>query len=452
MKDDLQPDLGVAVGDILDAKYRVDHILGVGGMGVVVAAHHLKLDERVAIKLLLPEALGDTEAIVRFEREARASVKIKNEHIARVTDVATLESGVPYMVMEYLEGEDLAARLEREGPMAVERAADFVLQACEALSEAHRLGIIHRDLKPANLFCVRRAGGGETIKLLDFGISKMPSLRGSGPGMSITKPRSIMGTPVYMSPEQMESVSAVDERSDIWGVGVLLYELLTGKVPFIADNFVDLCLRIGTLPPPPMLTVRPDLPLAFEGVVLKCLQKAREDRFQNVSELMLALAPHGSSGARALPEALSKVHGHSDVPLTSAVSSKPSTPPSLSWWHTGRAHATSRRTKLLGAAAIGTLGFVGLVATWARRESTSEAKTPRHGIANGVTSASSKVASMASPIRTPVVSASSDRSFLVPSELPVNRAPPRKVLKVPRLAPSASSSPDAPEIERNPYR
>ena len=168
-----QPDAGVREGEILAGKYRVDQVLGAGGMGVVVAAHHVQLDERVALKFLLPDALGDAEAVARFAREARAAVKIKSEHVARVIDVGTLENGAPYMVMEYLEGAISPRGSSSAAPLPVEQAVDFVLQACEAIAEAHALGIVHRDLKPANLFCIRRADGQLSIKVLDFGISKV---------------------------------------------------------------------------------------------------------------------------------------------------------------------------------------------------------------------------------------------------------------------------------------
>ncbi len=173
---------GVREGDILAGKYRVERVLGIGGMGVVVAAHHMQLDERVALKFLLPEALGNAEAVARFAREARAAVKIKSEHVARVTDVGTLPNGAPYMVMEYLEGGDLAAWIKQRGALPVEQAVEFVLQTCIAVADAHALGIIHRDLKPANLFCVRRSDGQLSIKVLDFGISKMTDVSGSAPG------------------------------------------------------------------------------------------------------------------------------------------------------------------------------------------------------------------------------------------------------------------------------
>ncbi|MGH7270161.1 MAG: serine/threonine protein kinase, partial [Polyangiaceae bacterium] len=200
-------DIGVQAGDVLAGKYRVEQVLGVGGMGVVVAAHHLQLDEKVALKFLLPHALTNAEAMARFEREARAAVKIKSEHVARVSDVGKLENGSPYMVMEYLEGTDLAGWLEKRGALSIEEAVEFVLQACEAIAEAHALGIVHRDLKPANLFCVRRADGRLSIKVLDFGISKVT--KGGIQDVSMTRTTAIMGSPLYMSPEQMQSSKQV---------------------------------------------------------------------------------------------------------------------------------------------------------------------------------------------------------------------------------------------------
>src|SRR5580658_3035975 len=159
---------GVVEGDVLEGKYRIERVLGVGGMGVVVAAHHIQLDEKVALKFLLPSALGNPDAVARFAREARAVVKIKSEHVARVSDVGALQDGAPYMVMEYLEGGDLEAWLQERGPLPIEQTVEFVLQACEAIAEAHALGIVHRDLKPANLFCIRRADGLLSIKVLAF--------------------------------------------------------------------------------------------------------------------------------------------------------------------------------------------------------------------------------------------------------------------------------------------
>lgn len=186
---DPQELLGVGEGDVLAGKYRVERILGVGGMGAVVAARHLQLDSKVALKFLLPAMLGDREAVERFAREARAAVQITNEHVARVTDVGTLDNGAPYIVMEYLEGGDLAAWVQERGALPIEQAIDFVLQSCIAVADAHALGIIHRDLKPANLFCVRRSDGQLCIKVLDFGISKVTRRSGSSRHRGWPSPR-----------------------------------------------------------------------------------------------------------------------------------------------------------------------------------------------------------------------------------------------------------------------
>jgi len=204
---------GVRPGDVLVGKYRVERVLGAGGMGVVVAAHHIQLDEKVALKFLLPEALQNHEAIGRFVREARAAVKIKGEHVARVSDVGQLENGAPYIVMEYLDGIDLAAWLKQRGALPTELAVDFVLQTCEAIAEAHLLGIVHRDLKPANLFCVQRADGQLIIKVLDFGISKVTTP--GAVGHEMTRTNAMVGSPYYMSPEQMQSMHG--RTSGRWG-------------------------------------------------------------------------------------------------------------------------------------------------------------------------------------------------------------------------------------------
>jgi eukaryotic-like serine/threonine-protein kinase len=298
----------VQEGQILAGKFRIERVLGQGGMGVVVAATHLQLDERVALKFLLPEALANPEAVERFAREARASVKIKSEHVARVSDVGTLESGSPYMVMEYLHGEDLAAWVRRNGPMAVPEAIEFLLQACEAIAEAHALGIVHRDLKPANLFVTRRADGSPCIKVLDFGISKL-TVPGRAPEFGMTKTSTVMGSPLYMSPEQMSSSRNVDMRADIWALGVILYESLTGRVPFEAETMPQLCGMILQDPPRPIHELRPDLPKLLQNVVLRCLEKNRELRYSNVAELAHALAPFGLAAAQRSAERISRVLG-----------------------------------------------------------------------------------------------------------------------------------------------
>jgi len=281
----------VGPGQILGGKYQLERVLGQGGMGMVVSAIHLALGQRVAIKFLLPEALTHREAVERFLREARAAVRLRSEHVGRVVDVGTFDDGAPYMVMEFLEGSDLGHTL-RQGPLPVVHAVDFVLQACEAVAEAHALGIIHRDLKPANLFYTRRADGSPLIKVLDFGISKA---HGEGQDFSLTRTSAVIGSPGYMSPEQLRSSRDVDARSDIWSLGVILYELTTGRQPFTATSITELALKVAMDSTPPLQL--PMAPAGFERVIDCCLEKEAAQRFGNVAELAAALVPYGPPSA-----------------------------------------------------------------------------------------------------------------------------------------------------------
>jgi eukaryotic-like serine/threonine-protein kinase len=294
----------VREGDVLAGKYRVERVLGEGGMGVVLAAQHLQLETRVAIKLLLPELLASPEAVSRFVREARAAARITNEHVVRVTDVGTLESGAPYMVMEYLDGVDLASALKADGPMSIKQAVELLLEACEALAEAHALGIVHRDLKPANLFWVNRSDGQRILKVLDFGISKL--LHAPLTGMN-TKTSALLGTPHYMSPEQMTSSRTVDARTDIWALGIILYQLLVNEVPFGGDTLPAVCISVATDPPPPIRSRRPDVSPALEAVILRCLQKDPNQRFASVGDFALALARFSPLRAQSSREPVNRV-------------------------------------------------------------------------------------------------------------------------------------------------
>jgi len=295
---------GVREGEILAGKYRIERVLGVGGMGAVVAARHQQLDTKVAIKFLLPAMLANREAVSRFAREAQAAAKITSEHVARVFDVGTLENGAPYMVMEYLEGGDLAAWILNRGPLPIEQAVEFVLQACVAVAEAHGLGIVHRDLKPANLFCLLRSDGQFLIKVLDFGISKATEASGLS---SVTITSATMGSPLYMSPEQMQSPKGVDAGTDIWALGIVLFELLTARVPFNGETFGELAVKVATRPPPPMRDYRPDVPPGLEAAIRKCLQPDRHRRHRNVGELAVALQPFASARGRTSIERISGI-------------------------------------------------------------------------------------------------------------------------------------------------
>ena len=266
----------VQVGQLIAGKYRIEQTLGRGGMGVVMAALHEQLNQRVALKFLTDNAYQQPEAVARFVREARAAVQIQSEHVARVMDVGTLDSGAPYMVMEYLRGRDLKDVSTRRGALAVGEAVDFVLQACDAVAEAHSLGIVHRDLKPSNLFLTERPDGSPMVKVLDFGISKAlhPGERGSQ--MQMTASAAIMGSPQYMSPEQIRSSKNVDARADVWALGTILHELLTGSPAYVADTVPGLLAMIVADPPPPLCAARPDAPAELEAIILRCLEKDRE--------------------------------------------------------------------------------------------------------------------------------------------------------------------------------
>ena len=299
-------------GAILDEKYRIERVIGQGGMAVVLSAMHLHLDERVAIKLMLPQWAEDPELVERFMHEGRAATKIRSEHVVRVHDVGLVFER-PYLVMEYLEGSDLDQLIAARGKLPVETAIDYLLQACEAIAEAHVGGIIHRDLKPANLFLTHRADGSACVKVLDFGISKRMTARGRA-GRRETLPSMVMGSPHYMSPEQMQASHAVDERSDVWALGAILHELVAGTPPFQGETITALCAMILQDPPPPLTLLRADVPGAVEAVVLRCLEKDPARRFPNVAELAAALADLGSEAAQASAVRIARVlEGAADV-------------------------------------------------------------------------------------------------------------------------------------------
>jgi len=285
-------------GQIFAGKYRIERTLGIGGFGVVLAAMHTQLEERVAIKVLLPEAASHPTAPTRFIREARLAAKIRSEHVARVTDVGQLDDGTPYMVMEYLSGEDLAGLLKRAHAQAVGDVCEWVLQACEALAEAHGLGMVHRDLKPANLFLTRRIDGSPCIKVLDFGISKIQNEAGSA-DKGMTRTSEVMGTPYYMSPEQMKSTRDVDVRADVWALGTILYELVAGFPPFDSETMTGLIVAIMQDAPRDLGSSRPDLPRDLVQAISTCLQKDPGARFQDVMQLAEALAPHAPPRAHS---------------------------------------------------------------------------------------------------------------------------------------------------------
>ncbi len=275
----------VAEGDVVLDKYRVERVLGQGGMGVVVAATHVDLDQKVALKFLLPSALAHADIVERFAREAKAAAKIQSQHVVRVLDTGRMPSGAPFMVMEYLEGEDLGHVLKRTGPLATNVVADYLLQACEAIGEAHAAGIVHRDLKPANLFLAKQRDRRSIVKVLDFGISKLEDPK-------------------------------VDARSDIWSLGVILYELIAGKRPFEGDTMPEVVGQVLNNEPARLSTLKEGVSIDLELVVARCLASSTKDRFQSVADLARALAPFttDASAASASVARISRVLGAASIP------------------------------------------------------------------------------------------------------------------------------------------
>ncbi len=290
-------------GEIIGGKYQVLELLGVGGVGFVVAANHVELGQRVALKFLRPEMLANPEVVGRFSQEALAAVKIKSEHVARVFDVGNMPDGAPFIVIEHLEGKNLEEILSEQGPLPIKRAIDYVMQACEALADAHACGVVHRDVKPENLFLTQRSQGIEVIKMLDFGVSKV-ALTGSAFDNRLPLVRTMLpvGSPVYMSPEQIRASKDVDVRTDIWSTGCVLYELLTGRPAFDAPSVTELAATILEQDPVPVRSVRPEVPPALEAIITRCLEKNPHKRYQNIAELALALYPFGPRRARLYAE------------------------------------------------------------------------------------------------------------------------------------------------------
>ncbi len=280
-------------GTLLRGKYRVERVLGSGGMGVVVLATHVRMAKLVAIKLLQPETRDRPDVVVRFAREARAASQLRGEHAVRILDVDDGDEGDPFLVMEYLEGSDLHDVLQKEGPLPVETAVTYALQVCEGIAEAHALGIVHRDIKPANLFLTTRADGSPLVKILDFGISKATEAEGDH---LVTKPQTAIGSPSYMSPEALKDSTDVDARTDIWSLGIVIHQLLTSTLPFQATSTAALAARIVADAPQALRAVRPDVPAQLEELVLRCLAKSPDGRFADMTELAHALAPLAPGG------------------------------------------------------------------------------------------------------------------------------------------------------------
>jgi serine/threonine-protein kinase len=296
---------------VLAGKYRIERLIGSGGTGVVAQATHLKLERQVALKLLRSEVSDSPETVARFAREARAAARLKGEHVTRILDVGELDDGTPYLVMEFLEGSDFRAYLAESGRLGITDAVGYVLQACEAVAEAHAAGIVHRDLKPGNLFLTHTPDSAPLVKVLDFGISKAVTGEQSEEAVSLTSSATGMGTPLYMSPEQMRNAREVDARTDLWALGAILYEFVAGRPPFVARSLPELCVMLMQQDPVPVRLLRPEVPEGLARVIERCLRKNRTDRYGDVAELARAVAPHASPAARLRVARIARLSGRS---------------------------------------------------------------------------------------------------------------------------------------------
>jgi hypothetical protein len=278
--------LPVPEGQLLGGRYLVERIFAEGGMGIVCIGRHIQLEQPVAIKFLRRALSGKPSVVERFMNEGRALAALRSEHVVRVMDVGQLESGRPYLVMEHLEGIDLDALVDRDGALSVETAISYALQVCEPLAEAHALGIVHRDIKPENLFLWSGGPGKDIVKVLDFGLAKQ---FGSPRAMAVTGPQDSMGSPCYMSPEQIVTPQSIDSRTDIWSLGVVLHRLLTDTLPFDGRNVLEVLSHVLNAQPMSLLEARPDLDPELDAIVRRCLEKAPDARYATMTDLSDAL-------------------------------------------------------------------------------------------------------------------------------------------------------------------
>ncbi len=426
--------LPTSKGDIIAGKYEVERVLGAGGCGVVVGAKHRELGERVAIKLLQRSAMRSSENVERFAREARAAARIRSEHVARVNDFGKTESGIPYMIMEHLEGEDLGARLARDKTVSLTLAIDFVLMACDAVAEAHSLGIVHRDLKPANLFVTTSVDGRPLLKVLDFGISKL--VDGGEFGASVTQTQAVLGSPLYMSPEQMEASRDVDARADVWALGTILYQMLAGAPPFEAPTVPLLYVKVlsGERPTPLAERGVTDVPPGVIAAIERCLGRRPEERYPSVGNLALALAPFASPHLAPLAERIGRIaKAEQDPP--SGVRRKTSVPPPP---------MARSRTMLVAFACVAALGIgVGVAASAAASSDAPAARAVRG--APRVAAAGQLVARAA---RAEVSAAASPHPAVLPS--PEVAAAPSSAAAAEEAKPAAAAAPTARPTKHHP--
>jgi serine/threonine-protein kinase len=364
------------VGTVLAGKYRVTRLLGRGGMGAVFAAQHEMLGEEVAVKLMLAEAMREPEAVKRFVNEARAAAKIRGEHVVRVLDVGVLDDGRPYISMELMEGEDLGQLLERSRQLPPTVTVDYLLQGMEAIAQAHALGVVHRDLKPSNFFLATRPDGSRIVKVLDFGIAKAT---GGLADQAMTSTRAMMGSPLYMSPEQIRSSKTVDPQSDLWALGVIAYELIAGTPPFSGESVGELFFAIAEQTPPLVHTRMPGVPPGLSQVIARCLERDKAKRFKTVVDLARALRPFASQAGALEVDRIASVFdrasargsgiptgssSHDVAPPASLVAEIHPAQTNGSWAHSGAMVSAARAHRLpivLAASGVAAVGAIAIV-------------------------------------------------------------------------------------------
>jgi serine/threonine-protein kinase len=358
------------VGTTLDGRYRIVRELGRGGMGAVYEACHTGIDRRLAVKVLHAELASEPAVLERFRREARITGSLGHPNIIQITDTGTTPGGAPYLVMELLVGRSLSSVLRESVPLGIRQALAIISPVLRALSAVHANGIIHRDLKPENIFLtegIGADGSGETVvKVLDFGIAKPVDTKFEG--STLTATGAIVGTPYYMSPEQVRGKD-IDHRTDIYACGVILYQMLTGRPPFVADNFGDLVVAILNTAPIPMRMFRPELPEALEGIVIRAMARDKEDRYASAHELSRALETLASIPPVTVVEATAQAHVAHPGPAPSPFhGQRPLTPTSSPKWSGGDGETPltvsppSRVIKGPGGSGLKTLALaVGLV-------------------------------------------------------------------------------------------
>ncbi len=375
-------------GDVFAEKYRVDRVLGRGGMGVVLAATHVLLGHQVALKFLLPSAAIDDETAARFLREAKVTARLKSAHTAKTLDIGQLEDGRPFLVMELLDGHDLGQEIDSRGALPIAEALDWVLQACEGIAEAHANGIVHRDLKPSNMFLARDVSGGTVLKVLDFGISKLVADTDG----ALTQSHAAFGSPLYMSPEQLHSSKSADARSDVWSLGVILYEALCGLPPFRGETVFAIAQSVALEMPQPPLALRADLPPALSAAVMRCLAKRPLERPQSVADLADALAPFAGPGGAERAARVRSALGPDAAARRTVVSIVPPAEHSDEWVGATTKRATSRapagRRMLTGLLVGAVIGLVAAIGLWLR------APGPRHPVSDPAASTAAPPASV----------------------------------------------------------